>query len=86
MAKLGRDIEKMLIIDNVAENYKLQKDYGINIKNFEGDEEDTELLDLMPDLKNLVINKVEDVKEKLPEIIQKMNNRNKAKLQIMHNS
>jgi len=84
--KLGRDIEKMLIIDNVAENYKLQKENGINIKNFEGDEDDTELLDLIKDLKDLVINKISDVRKKIPEIIEKMNNRNKAKMQIRHDS
>lgn len=81
---MGRDIEKMLIIDNVAENYKLQKENGINIKNFEGDEDDTELIDMIPDLKNLVIEKVEDVRNKLPEIIERMNNRNKSKMQIRH--
>lgn len=86
MAKLGRDLDKILIIDNVAENYKLQKENGINIKNFEGDEEDTELLDLIPDLKDLVINKIDDVRIKLPEIIEKMNNRDKAKLQTRHDS
>ncbi len=75
-------MEKMIIIDNVAENYKLQKENGINIKNFEGDEDDTELLDLMQDLKNIVIENVADIRQKLPEIIEKMINRNKLKLQI----
>jgi len=82
LEKLGRDLENMIIIDNVAENYKLQKENGINIKNFEGDEDDTELYDLIPDLKDLVINKVEDVRLKIPEIILKMNNRNKVRSQI----
>lgn len=74
----------MIIIDNVAENYKLQKENGINIKNFEGDEEDTELLDLIPDLIDIVINKVEDIRNKLPEVISKMNQRNKARLQARY--
>lgn len=76
----------MLIIDNVSENYKLQKQNGINIRNFEGDEEDTELLDLMQDLKDLVINKIDDVRMELPEIIEKMNYRNKTREQIRHDS
>ena len=66
----------MIIIDNVAENYKLQKENGINIKNFEGDEDDTELYDLIPDLKQLVDNKVGDVRSVLPHIIEKMDKRN----------
>lgn len=67
----------MIIIDNVAENYKLQKENGINIKNFEGDENDSELYELLPDLKNLVNINIKDVRDILPEIIEKMNLRNK---------
>ena len=70
----------MIIIDNVAENYRLQKENGINIKNFEGDEDDTELIDLINDLKNIVENNVDDIRKGLPEIILKMNLRNKNNL------
>lgn len=73
-------MEKMIIIDNVAENYKLQKENGINIKNFEGDEDDTELIDLLEDLKDIVLNKVDDVRKSLPYIINKMNQRSKQRL------
>ena len=59
--------------------HKLQKENGINIKNFEGEEDDTELYDLIPDLKNLVEDKVYDVRKVLPEIINKMNKRNHEK-------
>ena len=70
----------MIIIDNVAENYRLQKENGINIKNFEGEEDDTELIDLINDLKNIVENNVDDIRKGLPEIILKMNLRNKNNL------
>lgn len=70
----------MIIIDNVAENYKLQKANGINIKNFEGDEDDTELNDLLPDLKYIVENNTEDIRKVLPLVINKMNERNNERL------
>jgi CTD small phosphatase-like protein 2 len=47
---LGRDLKKTFIIDNVEDNFQLQKDNGLNIKNFYGEEDDTELNELMQDL------------------------------------
>ena len=67
----------MIIIDNVAENFRLQKENGLNIKNFEGDENDNELIELMEDLKYIVKNKLDDVRTHLISIRQKMNNRYK---------
>jgi CTD small phosphatase-like protein 2 len=50
LSKLGRDISRILIIDNVADNFDLQRDNGLNIKNFLGDENDNELIHLSEDL------------------------------------
>jgi CTD small phosphatase-like protein 2 len=50
ISKLGRDLDKMIIIDNVEDNYQLQKENGLNIKNFLGEEDDNELNELLPDL------------------------------------
>ena len=47
---MGRDLNKVIIIDNVAENYESHKENGLNIKNFIGDETDNEFLELLPDL------------------------------------
>ena len=54
-------INKTLIIDNVAENFSKQPDNGIFIKTWHNDMEDTCLTDLIPLLKQLVEDKVEDV-------------------------
>jgi len=51
LSKLGRNLEKTIIIDNVKENFMLQPDNGLNISNFLGDERDNELLNLVNDLK-----------------------------------
>ena len=50
LSKLGRDLSRIIIIDNIEENYKLQKDNGLNIQSFYGDEEDNELLEILFDL------------------------------------
>jgi CTD small phosphatase-like protein 2 len=62
ISKLGRDLKKMIIIDNVAENFQLQAANGIFIKTWENDEKDTSLTDLMPILKQIVELKVPDVR------------------------
>ena len=49
------------IVDNVAENFSKQPDNGIFIKTWHNDMEDTSLFDLIPLLKQLVEDNVEDV-------------------------
>jgi len=43
LSKLGRDISKVIIIDNVAENFKNTPDNGILIKSWFGDTDDNAL-------------------------------------------
>ena len=48
LSKLGRDLSKILIVDNMEQNYKLQKNNGITIRPFWGkDNEDSALIDLL---------------------------------------
>ena len=48
LSKLGRDMSKIIIVDNMEQNYKLQKNNGITIRPFWGkDNEDTALIDLL---------------------------------------
>lgn len=61
LAKIGRNLKKTLIIDNVAENFAKQPDNGIFIKTWHDDMDDTCLPDLIPLLKRLVEEQVEDV-------------------------
>jgi len=63
ISKLGRDLSKTIIIDNVWENFQLQPENGIFIKTWLEDKSDTSLIDLMPLLKDLVIKKVSDVRK-----------------------
>jgi CTD small phosphatase-like protein 2 len=68
ISKLGRDLSRTIIIDNVWENFQLQQGNGIFIKTWIDDMHDTSLTDLIPLLKELVIKKVPDVRKALRKI------------------
>jgi Dullard-like phosphatase family protein len=54
LQKIGRPLDKVIIIDNIAQNFRMQKANGINIKPFFGeDKEDQALIDLIPILINI---------------------------------
>ena len=47
LSKIGRNLQKMIIVDNTKENYELQEDNGIEIKSYYGF--DSKKMDLMED-------------------------------------
>ena len=54
LSKLGRDLNRTIIVDNMKQNYKNQPNNGITIRPFWGkDVEDTALVDLLDILKNI---------------------------------
>ena len=51
---IGRDLDKTVIVDNMAQNFKLQKENGILIHSFWGDDEyDVALIELEKILKKV---------------------------------
>ena len=75
LSKLGRDLSKIIIIDNIEENYQFQKNNGLNICDFEGDENDNELNYLLEDLLKLVSQPGKNVCNELPAIRRNMQKR-----------
>ena len=75
LSKLGRDIKKIIIIDNIEENYVFQPDNGLNILDFEGDENDNELQYLLNDLLEVVSTPGKNVINELPKIRLNMQKR-----------
>jgi CTD small phosphatase-like protein 2 len=67
--KIGRDLSKIIIIDNLKENFKIQPNNVIFIKTWISDVNDTQFKDLLKILKDIAISNVDDVRP----IIQKMN-------------
>ena len=54
LQRIGRPLDKIIIIDNIAQNFRMQKANGINIKSFFGeDQNDQALIDLIPILINI---------------------------------
>ena len=57
LSRIGREIENMIIVDNMPQNFNLQKENGIFIKSFYGDDnDDTALIDLAPILIGFIKN------------------------------
>ena len=62
MSKIGRDLGKTIIVDNLADNFKLQPNNGIHILTWLDDMKDTQLYDLGKILKDLVSRQPADVR------------------------
>jgi len=52
LSKLGRDLRKTIIVDNMPSNFQLQPDNGIFIKSWVGDVNDRVLVDMGEMLKS----------------------------------
>ena len=62
LSKIGRDLGKTIIVDNLADNFKLQPNNGIHILTWLDDMKDTQLYDLGKILKDLVSRQPSDVR------------------------
>jgi Dullard-like phosphatase family protein len=79
LSKIGRDLSKVIIIDNLKENFKMQPNNGIFIKTWTNDINDVQFKDLLKILKDIVALNVFDVRP----VIQKMNDEIKISRNII---
>ena len=79
LSKLGRDINKVVIIDNNKDNFSLQPENGLHICSFLGDQEDDELYLLTTDLMKIVKGNKKDLRPAVKEIDAIMKKRYKTK-------
>ena len=75
LKKIGRDLDKTLIVDNNKDNFSLQPENGLHICSFIGDQNDDELYNLSEDLMKIVRSNKEDIRPIIKEIQEIMNNR-----------
>ena len=68
LSKLGRDLSKVIILDNIPQNYDLQKENGIFIRNFYGDDNDDALKELIPILIKITKNPNNDIRDELKKM------------------
>jgi Dullard-like phosphatase family protein len=69
LSLLGRDLDKIIIVDNMSKNYKKHKENGIKIKTWKGDLYDDCLLSLSTKLKTISETK-EDIRKILPILLK----------------
>ena len=69
LMRLGRDMSKIIIIDNLKDNFKLQPNNGLFIKTWTSDINDNQLFDLQKILRDIALFNVEDVRP----VIEKIN-------------
>ena len=79
LSKLGRDINKIVIIDNNKDNFSLQPENGLHICSFLGDQNDEELYALSEDLMKIIKGNKKDLRPAVKEIDEIMKKRYKTK-------
>ena len=79
LSKLGRDLTKILIVDNNKDNFSLQPENGLHICSFIGDQNDDELYNLSSDLMKIVECKKNDIRPVIKEIKKKKKKRYESK-------
>ena len=75
--KLGRDINKVCIIDNNKENFGLQPENGLHISSFVGDQNDNELNILSKELMQIIKSNLNDIKPIIKKLQKSMKKRYK---------
>lgn len=85
MTKLGRDLSKVIIIDNIAENFRFQPNNGLHIKTWSNDIKDMQLAELKSILRDIYlydVNDVRDIIKCIHEDLNKMKNKSYDKIDI----
>ena len=72
LSNIGRDLSKVIIVDNNKDNFILQPENGILIKSWYNDPEDKALLGLGKVLEGVVKSRVEDCREYLKGVHEKI--------------
>ena len=75
LTKLGRDLSKVIIIDNLPDNFKLQPHNGLGIKTWLDEMKDTQLNDIGQFLKNLIAKKPNDIRPILQKVKEEVGRR-----------
>ena len=75
LSKLGRDLSKVVIVDNNKDNFSLQPENGLFISSYFGEQNDNELYLLCGDLMKIIETQPDDIRPLIKEIDAAMQNR-----------
>ena len=82
LSKLGRNIKRTIIVDNLADNFKLQPNNGIQIGTWTDDMKDTQLKDLSSILGQILVKNPEDVSIIIMKLNEEINKNLKKNMNI----
>lgn len=68
LSKIGRDMNKLIMIDNIPENFRLQPNNGLWCRTWTEDMKDTQLNDLGKILKDVITLSPNDVRVAIKKI------------------
>ena len=75
LSKLGRDLNKVCIVDNNRDNFSLQPENGLHISSYYGEPTDNELPLLCNDLMKIIELQPDDIRTVLKQIDENMQKR-----------
>ena len=82
LSKIGRNLNRCLIIDNLAENFKLQPNNGIQCGTWLDDMKDTQLNDLGNILARIIEKKPNDIKPIIKRLNEEINKKLKNNMNL----
>ena len=82
LTKIGRNLNRCLIIDNLADNFKLQPNNGIQCGSWIDDMKDTQLNDLDIILTQIIERKPQDIKPIIKKLNEEVNKKLKNNINL----
>ena len=75
LSRIGRPLDKIIIVDNLPQNFRLQKENGIEIKSFFGDDNNDKALDNLGIILKKIVNRFNDVRNGILEYKNEIRNK-----------
>ena len=75
ISRIGRPLDKIIIVDNLPQNFRLQKENGIEIKSFFGDDNNDKALESLGNILKKIVNRFNDVRNGILEYKNEIRNK-----------
>ena len=75
LSRIGRPLDKVIIVDNLPQNFRLQKENGIEIKSFFGDDNSDKVLDNLGIILKKIVIRFNDVRNGILEYKNEIRNK-----------
>ena len=74
ISRIGRPLDKIIIVDNLPQNFRLQKENGIEIKSFFGEDNNDKALECLGNILKKIVNRFNDVRNGILEYKNEIRN------------